>query len=149
SKAIMTVETTSAPLIYRTVRQASTPAVALAGGATGSNGQVVRRTDGLPDRTWSDADVLALSASPSPPGFDGIQTWTAPRPAIERQLDSAPAPATAPEAAAPETPAAAAPGEAGATSGAALDKLAHEVYGRLRRRLLVERERAGLGMAFP
>jgi hypothetical protein len=31
---------------------------------------------------------------------------------------------------------------------AALEKMAQEIYERLRRRLLVERERAGLGMAF-
>jgi hypothetical protein len=67
-------------------------------------------------------------------------------PAMDATAEAPAQPATAGGAATPE--AAAAPAEAvAAVSNQALERLAREIYDRLRRRLIVERERAGIGTA--
>jgi hypothetical protein len=77
------------------------------------------------------------------------QTLVAPALAIQRQL--AAGELAGESGAGPPTAPAAGESDAGGAAGASslvLDKLAREVYDRLRRRLIVERERAGLSAVF-
>jgi len=93
----------------------------------------------LPPEAHGQAEVAAL---PDGGGWPA-GAWAHPEPAIvSRQARDA---VGEPGAAAPATPAAAAPAAETPLSGAALESLALQVYARLRRKLITDRERAGLG----
>jgi hypothetical protein len=95
--------------------------------------------DGFASSSANGYHPSAATASPVMPATS--RSSSAPVPAVARQRAAEPA-APSPAPAAPRAESAAA--ESGLSS-AALERLAFQVYERLRRRLITERERAGLG----
>jgi hypothetical protein len=141
----------SAPLIYRRSAFAAPPSSAggfdpaFEGAGMGVE-QVLREIErgGMPNRQTlvASAEIIQNQLDGTT-GGGGSDAATAEAPA-----EGADTAAPAASAAQPAAPAAAgAPADAAAMSNQVLEKLAREIFDRLRRRLMVERERAGIGTA--